>query len=360
MGVKAKSAVAGASAILVALGGTAAVAVPADDPSPQEVFEEAAPATVHVIGNSALGSGFVYDADDGLILTNAHVVEGQGALKVVIDGKEPVPVRVLGSDPCEDLAVVKLTTPQEDLKELEFGDSGDVKAADTVTALGYPTSLTDYATQKPVYTSGSVQSPDVPADLSVSYPHLPATIQHSATLNHGNSGGPLLNADGKVVGINTLGNSEAQGQYYSIAGDHAKPLLDGLVAGDRKNDPGWELVSLEDPGLSSAYYFPDLQDQRYVLDMQNQLLDEGVTGLFVMSTATNSAAHKAQLEEGDVITSVKDVPLRTVGDLCDVLQSAAPGEKLPLAGIYTYNAATPKYEFGETWSTDLTLPGKGN
>ncbi|ELP64386.1 S1C family serine protease [Streptomyces turgidiscabies] len=358
MSVKAKSAVASASAILVALGGTSAVAVPADDPSPQEIFEEAAPATVHVIGNSALGSGFVYDAEQGLILTNAHVVEGQSALKVVIDNKEPVAVRLLGSDPCEDLAVVKLTAPQKDLKELDFGDSGDLKAADTVTALGYPTSLGDYATQKPVYTSGSVQSPDVSADPSVSYPHLPATIQHSATLNHGNSGGPLLDSDGKVVGINTLGNAEASGQYYSIAGDHAKPLLAGLVSGDRKNDPGWELTSLEDAGLSSADNFADPEDQQYILDMQSKLLDKGVTGLFVMSTATNSAADKAKLEEGDVITSVKDAPVRTVGDLCDVLQSAAPGEKLPLEGFYTYNAATPDYSFGEAWSTDLTLPGK--
>lgn len=358
MGLRAKSAVAGVSAVLVVMGGTASVAVPADDPSPQEIFEEAAPATVRVIGNLADGSGFVYDADEGLILTNAHVVEGQGALKVSIEDKEPVPVRLLGSDPCEDLAVVKLTTPQEDLKELEFGDSGDIEAADTVTALGYPTSLSDQTTSKPVYTSGSVQSPDVAADPSVSYPRLPATIQHSATLNPGNSGGPLLNSDGKVIGINTLVNPEASGQYYSIAGDHAEPLLDGLVAGDRKNAPGWKLASLEDPDLSSDRYFQNLQDQQTVSEIQNDLLSQDVTGLFVVGTSTNSAAHKADLVAGDVITSIKDVPVSTFGDVCDVLQSAAPGEKLPLEGIYTSDSADGEYVYGDTWTTDLTLPGK--
>ncbi|MFI5686937.1 trypsin-like peptidase domain-containing protein [Streptomyces sp. NPDC051636] len=102
------------------------------------------------------------------------------------EGPVPVAVRVLGDDPCADVAVL---------------------------AIGYPESFENPATQKPVHTSGTVQSPNVPADPSPSLPHCPATIQHSATVNAGNSGGPLLDSDAKVVGLNTLTNPEARGQY---------------------------------------------------------------------------------------------------------------------------------------------------
>ncbi|MEV5171058.1 S1C family serine protease [Streptomyces flaveolus] len=344
------------------MGGTVANAAPADD-SPQDIFEEAAPGTVHVVGKTRVGSGFIYDADKGLIVTNAHVVAGENALKAVVQDKGEMPVRILGTDPCEDVAVLQFSTPQEDLKGLEFADSRDVRAADAVTAIGYPASFEkNVEAQKPVYTAGSVQSPNVPADPSPSLPHYAETIQHSATINPGNSGGPLLDADGKVIGVNTLGNPEAQGQYYSISSDHVRPLLDGLAAGDRHNDPGWLVGSLDDPELSSTYR-DDPKAERLVADTQERLLKDGTSGLFVEDVATDSEAAKANLEIGDVITAVKDTPVATVGDLCDVLQSATPGEKLPLEGKYSLNAGATTDEghvtrFGEDWSTDLLLPKK--
>ncbi|AIR98313.1 S1C family serine protease [Streptomyces glaucescens] len=358
MSVQAKSAAACASVLLLALGTTSAHSLPADDPSPQELFEKAAPATVHILGEDGSGTGFVYDADEGLIVTNAHVVDGQSVLKGAVGGAEPVPVRLLGSDPCEDLAVVKLNSPQKDLKELDFGDSGDVKAADTVTAIGYPVSFADDpVSAKPVFTSGAVQSPGVAADPDPYYlPHYPQTIQHSATLNPGNSGGPLLDTKGKVVGVNTLGNTEAQGQFYSITSDHARSLLDGLAAGDMKNSPGWAVDSLEDPALSD--FFQDPQDQRDVADVQERLAGDGVQGLFVLSTASNSPAEQANLFAGDVITTIKDTPVTSVSDMCDVLQSSAAGEKLRIEGVYAVDDPEQQGDqFGETWQTDLQLPG---
>jgi S1-C subfamily serine protease len=359
MSVVAKSAAACASVLLLVASATTVHSLPAGDPSPQELFEKASPATVHILGEASSGTGFVYDADEGLILTNAHVVDGQSVLKAVIDGAEPAPLRVLGSDPCEDLAVVKLNTPPEDLKELEFGDSDDVKAADTVTAIGYPQSFQDDpGSKKPVFTSGAVQSPDVAADPDpYALPHYPATIQHSATLNPGNSGGPLLDTEGKVVGINTLGNSEAQGQYYSITSDHAQRFLKGLAAGDMKNSPGWAVDSLEDPALSQ--YFPDPQDQQNVADAQEQLVQQEVQGLFVLNTASNSPAEQAKLFGGDVITAIKDTPVTSVSDMCDVLQSSSAGEKVRIEGVYAFDdPEQPGDQFGEAWQTDLVLPGK--
>jgi S1-C subfamily serine protease len=358
MSVVARSVASCASGLLLAVGATSAYSLPADDPSPQELFEEASPATVHILGEMGSGTGFVYDADEGLILTNAHVVAGQSVLKAVIDGADPVPLRLLGSDPCEDLAVVKLNNPPEDLKELEFGDSDDVKAADTVTAIGYPQSFhTDSAAEKPVFTSGAVQSPDVPADPDpYSLPHYSATIQHSATLNPGNSGGPLLDSDGKVVGINSLGNSEVQNQYYSITSKHAERFLKPLAAGDKKNAPGWRVNSLEDPNLGALWSDP--QDQQVISDAQTRLVEEGVTGLFVVDTSTNSPAEAAELVPGDVITAIKGFPVASVPDMCDVLQSSSAGERLRIDGVYGYDTDEPGDQTGETWQTDLVLPGK--
>ncbi|MFF9624146.1 S1C family serine protease [Streptomyces griseosporeus] len=357
----ARAAVAGASVIAMVLAGTAAQAAPADD-SPQDIFDKAAPATVNVIGKKGSGSGFVYDADQGLIVTNAHVVAGEDALKAVIPGKGEVPVQVLGSDPCEDVAVLKLSTPQDDLEALEFGDSDDVNAGDQVTALGYPASFqSNVEAEKPVYTSGAVQSPNVPADPSPSDPHFTATIQHSATLNPGNSGGPLLDSNTEVVGLNTLQNPDAQGQYYSISSRHVRSLLKPLADGLKKNDPGWQLVSLEDQNAAALFTDPD--DQQAVADIQKRVTDAGKTGLLVYNVVTDSPAGQARLEVGDVIMSIKDTPVATMADLCDVLQSAPAGSALPMHGMYTVNEGSTDEaghvtKFGEEWDSELRLSKK--
>lgn len=359
MRVKAKWATACASAVLIAASGTTAHAVPADD-SPDEIFEKAAPATVHLMVTTAEGefegTGFVYDAEKGLILTNAHVVDGMAALKVVIENKEPVAAQVVGSDPCQDLAVIKLDAPQEDLKELEFGNGDDVETTDQVMSIGYPSSLENSADQKAIFTSGTVQSPDVAADPSPSLPHYPATVQHSAAINPGNSGGPLLNGDGKVVGVNTLVNTEAQGQYYSIAGDHAQAQIAGLAAGARKNDAGWAVYSVDDEYLVD--YFTEAEDRQTVEQAQQEFIQNGVHGLLVVSTTANSPAAKADLSSGDVITHVKGSPVDTVSALCDVLQSSTPGEELVVEGIYGIGAEEIGKQPLDTWETNMKLADK--
>ncbi|MGR4884798.1 S1C family serine protease [Streptomyces sp. LARHCF249] len=329
----------------------------ADDPSPKEVYEKAAPATVHVIGKYGAGTGFVYDADEGLIVTNAHVIQGEAALKAVVGEGSPVPVRVLGSDPCEDLAVLKLTSPQEDLKELKFGKSDDVETADTVMALGYPASLgeTD-VTQKVAFTSGAVQTSKVGATPLTSLPNYPSLIQHSATVNPGNSGGPLLNAKGEVVGINTLGYSDegVTGQFYAISSDHAEPKLAGLAAGDTKNDPGWWLLDMSDPSLPTTFEEIGAPDDKAFAAFQKQ----GVDGVMALSVTPQSQAAKANLGAGDVLTTVKGEPVTSVAEVCDVLQSTSGGEKLPVDGVYSGTLDSTGGKAGEEWTTELVLEGK--
>ncbi|MHB9850958.1 S1C family serine protease [Streptomyces krungchingensis] len=341
------------SAIALSAGFTTAQAR-ADDPD--EIFEKVAPATVQVLaGGEADGTGVVYDAEKGLILTNDHVVAGQTSLQVRIEDGGPVPVRVVAADPCEDLAIVKLATPQDDLKEVEFGDSGDLGQGDQVTAIGYPVGAGDASHEKAVLTTGVVQSPEVAQTGQVSSPNLSSTVQHSATLNPGNSGGPLLNSDAKLVGINTFIIEGTQGQYYSIAGDHAKPLLEGLAEGKSKNNPGWQgLVALSDPDFAS--YFPGQETE--ATKLQKAVTAKGIDGVYVTSVDGHSVAAKANMAAGDVITDIKDTKVTTVPQVCDVLQSSAPGEKVDLLGAYTSDTEFQdgtSAKAGDTWSATVTL-----
>ncbi|MFY7565758.1 S1C family serine protease [Streptomyces sp. WI04-05B] len=327
----------------------------ADDP--KEVFEQVAPATVQVLGVDRSGTGVIYDADNGLIITNAHVVAGQSALQVRIEDREPVPVRLMGSDPCEDLAVVKLVSPQKDLDEVKFGTSGDLGQGDEVTAIGYPAAAGDAGHQKPVLTSGVVQSPDVAEQGQLSGPNFPSAVQHSATLNPGNSGGPLLNSDAELVGINSFSyTGSIEGQHYAISSDHAAPIVKELAAGKSKNNPGWgSLLAISDPDFPS--YFP-ADDQESADALQQILRKAHVDGLYVSSVSSNSPASEAKLAEGDIITRLKDTAVGTVPKVCGILQSAAPGEKLGVDGVFTsegqFDDGTP-YAFGDPWHVDMTL-----
>ncbi|WP_374772379.1 trypsin-like peptidase domain-containing protein [Streptomyces sp. NBC_01310] len=341
------------AAATVVLGVMAGPAAFADDMDPKKIYERAAPATVQVLGKYGDGTGFIYDAEKGLIATNAHVVQGEPSLKVKVGEQPPAPVRVVGIDPCADLAVLTFTSKPPDLKSLEFGESKELEVADTVTALGYPVGISE-TSQKVVYTAGSVQNPNVVnAEPSTSFPRYPSTIQHSATVNPGNSGGPLLDGQGKVVGINALTVTGAtQGQFYAISSDHARPILDTLAGGVVQNDPGWTIVGLDDPEL--GLYFEE-KDATKAEAAQKRLIDSGVTGVFVINTRTNSPAGKVPLGTGDVLTAMKDTPVESVADVCDILQSSAPGERVPLEGVYSLTADGKQTKFGEAWSADLVL-----
>ncbi|WP_406478008.1 S1C family serine protease [Streptomyces sp. NBC_01615] len=351
----ARMVVTAASAIALA-GGVTTTTARADD-SPDEIFEKVAPATVQVLAaNEADGTGIIFDADQGLILTNDHVVAGQTSLQVRIEDRAPVPVRVIATDPCEDLAVVKLATPQKGLTQVKFGDSGDLKQGDQVTAIGYPEAAGDTSNEKAVLTTGVVQSPDVALTDQVNSPNLPSAVQHSATLNPGNSGGPLLNNKAELVGINTYSLSSTEGQYYSISSDHAQPLVQGLADGRSRNNPGWQgLLALSDPNF--PYYFAD-DGQARMEKLQKRLAANNIDGLYVSSVDSNSSASKGNLEAGDVITDIKNTPVGTVPQVCDVLQSSTPGEKLSIDGAYTFSGTGSDgtaFSFGDPWNTDVTL-----
>jgi serine protease Do len=170
--------------------------------------------------SQALGSGFVWSAD-GIIVTNNHVVEGASRISVIFQDGTPVPARLIGVDPDSDLAVLRIDS--RGLQAAPVGTSSDLMIGETVIAVGNPFGL-----------SGSVTTGVVSA-LGRSVPSKEAGrtftdfIQTDASINPGNSGGPLLNIEGKVIGINTAIYANAQGIGFAIPVDRAKKVIQDLL-----------------------------------------------------------------------------------------------------------------------------------
>jgi len=173
-----------------------------------QIYRAAAPGVVHITAISqatdvfggtqeqqAIGSGFVIDKA-GDIVTNYHVVEGARNVQVSFSNNESMKARVVGTDPATDIAVLKVAAPSRALKPLTLGDSSSVRVGDQVIAIGNPLGYDRSVT------SGIVSA----VQRSITAPNQVSTIGHviqtDAALNHGNSGGPLLNADGEVIGVN--------------------------------------------------------------------------------------------------------------------------------------------------------------
>jgi S1-C subfamily serine protease len=152
----------------------------------------------------ALGSGFVMDKN-GHVVTNYHVIEGASKVEVSFSGNDEMPATVVGSDPSTDLAVLRIKGAESrSLTPLDLGNSTDVKVGDAVVAIGNPFGL------ERTVTAGIVSA----LQRQITAPNgfaIDEVIQTDAAINHGNSGGPLLNADGKVIGVNAQIESESGG-----------------------------------------------------------------------------------------------------------------------------------------------------
>lgn len=318
--------------------------------SPKDIATSYTPAVVHLFTESGSGTGFVIDSTEGIVVTNAHVISGAGLLKAGLPSGEEVSAKVLGSAPCEDLAVVKLNEVPDSVIQVVIGDSDELVSQDAVTAIGYPVAFGDSQTQDAVTSSGAVQSPKLSAEPDSSLPKYSSLIQHDATINPGNSGGPLFNDKGEVVGINTLGNTSAngravQGQYYAISIDRAEKIIDTLAKGESISDIGLAGFAFSEADISSVY--PNGNS------IQQTLLDNGLDGLIVESVTTGGAADKAKIFPNDLILSANGVQTTSFAQLCDVLASTSSGDTVTVGGMYledTGNAA-----LGDEWEVELVL-----
>ena len=250
------------------------------------------------------GSGFIVSAD-GLILTNAHVVRGAKQVTVKLSDRREFAAKVLGSDNSTDVAVLKVDA--KGLPTVTLGDPRAVQVGDWVLAIGAPYGFEQTATQGIVSAKGR----SLPGDSYVPF------IQTDAAVNPGNSGGPLFDSAGRVVGINAQIYSQSggfQGLAFAIPVDVALHVKEQIVAKGRVDHArlGVTLQDLSAP-LASSFGLAS------------------PSGALVANVAPGSAADKAGLKSGDVITAVDGVPVQVAGDVSGRVGLAKPGERLNLA-----------------------------
>ena len=273
----------------------------------QEVYRQVNPSVVRVmvqVGSKAsLGTGVIF-TEDGYILTNYHVVEGGSDCYIALDTGASYQASYVAGDPVNDLAVLKVDA--RDLPAAEFGDSEDLEVGDTVYAIGNPLGYELWGTM----TDGIVSA----VDRNVTVDGRTMTlIQTNAALNSGNSGGPLINEYGQVVGLNVIKMSSS---YFSIEGlGFAIPsatmdrVVDDLLAsGETQLQPVLGLSVL----------------------LEATQLSETESGLEVVEVTEGLAADRAGVRVGDYVLAADGYPLETSKDLLWVRRQKRIGDELTM------------------------------
>ncbi|HEX9263178.1 MAG TPA: trypsin-like peptidase domain-containing protein [Candidatus Binatia bacterium] len=251
------------------------------------------------------GSGFVF-TPDGFILTNSHVVQGADKIAVTLSDGRRFNATIVGDDPGTDVAVIRISAPA--LVAAPLGDSEKIRVGQLAIAIGNP-----YGFQYSV-TAGVVSA--LGRSLrSESGRLIDNVLQTDAALNPGNSGGPLVNSNGEVIGINTAVILPAQGLCFAVAVNTAK-FVAGRLIKDGKIRRAYLGLGGQNVGIP-----------RFIVRSQ-QLKAE--TGVLVISVEKQSPAERAELKEGDVIVALDDSIVRSVDDLHRLLTDGRIGSRCEL------------------------------
>ena len=263
-------------------------------------------ASLHVHPARGIGSGFIID-DKGHILTNHHITTGSREIEVALTDGRAFEGKLVGSDPANDLAVVRIDT--RDLPVAELGNSSDLRVGQTVIAIGNPFGLVG----GPSVTVGVVSALNRHILAERVYEDL---IQTDASINPGNSGGPLLDLTGKVVGINTANIPGAQGIGFAIPINTAKAVLDDIVKYGRVTRPWLGVIGLD---LSREVA------RRFSLTVGS--------GILVMQIIPESPAERAQLQSGDVIVGIDNTQLDSMEGLQSEIRTRRAGDSVSLVVV---------------------------
>ncbi len=290
------------------------------------VAETVGPAVVGVIniglatdwfGNTTMtelgsGSGFIIDPS-GLIVTNEHVISNAREIYVNLSSGAQIKAQVVGEDEWSDLAVLKIDLndlPEEsrDLPYITFGNSGEIRVGQTVIAIGNPLGMEFART----VTAGIVSAVDRIVNVGDRQYSL---VQTDAAINSGNSGGPLLNLAGDVIGINQVKIASAgiEGLGFAIPSDQAKPIIEQLIEYGEVIRPYLGIKGLP-------------MNTRYAIYL-NSSVDRGI---YVDEVIVDSPAYKSGLQHNDIIVSINDQNLVTFTDLQRILYRHSSGDTIEL------------------------------
>ncbi|MFS8046320.1 DegQ family serine endoprotease [Rhizobium sp. BR 314] len=249
----------------------------------------------------ALGSGFVI-SPDGIIVTNNHVIQNAVDIKVTLDDGTELPAKLLGADAKSDLAVLKISAPKP-LATIAWGDSNRLKLGDQILAIGNPFGIGTTVTAGIVSARGR--------DLhSGPYDDF---IQIDAPINHGNSGGPLVDREGNVVGINTAiysPNGGSVGVGFAIPSNEAKAIV----------------AKLEKSGSIDHGYL-GVAIQPVTSDVANAMGLSKTEGALVANVTDDTPAARAGIKSGDIVTAVGNETVKTPKDLSRLVADLSPGDK---------------------------------
>lgn len=263
---------------------------------------------------SGIGSGVIIDSS-GYILTNNHVIEDAERIQVSLTDGRVLKGRLVAADPSSDIAVVKVEA--QDLKAAELADSGQLKVGQVVLAIGNPFGLSG----GPTVTSGVVSA--VNRHIQSERGILEGLIQTDAAVNPGNSGGPLVDIRGKVIGVNTAIIPFAHGIGFAIPIDNARKIAEDIMQYGRVVRPWLGIVGMDVTGGLANYY--------------NLGVDSGV---LVTQVATDSPAYEAGLNAGDVITGLNGSQINNTAELVKEVRGKQVGSKTNLSIVRrgaTYN-----------------------
>jgi S1-C subfamily serine protease len=301
-----------------------------DERNSVEVFEAARPSVVFVTNQQLArdpysfdlvtvprgsGTGFVWN-DKGYIVTNYHVVEGARQITITLQDQSNWPAEVVGLAPERDLAVLKINTNKAKLNALPLGDSSDLRVGRKVLAIGNPFGLDATLTTGVVSALGrEIISPNQRKITNV--------IQTDAAINPGNSGGPLLNSEGKLIGVNTMiysPSGASAGIGFAIPVNTVKEVVPELIEHGR----------LVRPVLGIAVA-PDQWAQQI-----------GIEGVPILRVEPNSPEaglegakrnNRGQITLGDVIVAIEDYPTANDDQLLSALENYKPGEKVSISVV---------------------------
>jgi len=291
----------------------------------------------------SLGSGFVWSSD-GTIVTNNHVVEGASSITVNFNDGSKLPAKLIGVDPDSDVAVLRVSA--KNLTTAPIGISSDLMIGETVVAVGNPFGLSGSVTTGVVSALGrSVPSKEQGRTFT-------DFIQTDASINPGNSGGPLLNIEGKVIGINTAIYANAQGIGFAIPVDRAKKVVQDILRyGQVRN--AWL-------GAVTSTLTPE---------EAKRIGAQARSGALVSRVFAGSPAAAAGLQPGDVITAVEGRGVDSRESFSTLTATATPGQSIPLTIVrgaatraVSVRAAEPPRDLGLRilWDIAGLRIGEGN